>query len=74
MTVTANWNGAIADWNTPADWSDGIVPNDTNTVATLGDAGAYIASRLAERSSRSSLRRRHVHTPPHNSAREGNPA
>ena len=39
--VTATWNGATADWNTPADWSDGIVPNDTNTDVFLVGSGAY---------------------------------
>src|SRR5438034_1200855 len=34
--VNALWNGATADWNTPADWSDGIVPDISNTDVTAG--------------------------------------
>src|SRR5271165_5287683 len=39
--VTATWTGATADWNTPSDWLDSIVPNDSNTEALLGGSGAY---------------------------------
>ena len=39
--VNASWNGATADWNTPSDWLDDIVPNNANTDVTLGGSGAY---------------------------------
>ena len=41
IPVSESWNGATADWDTPTDWSDNVVPNDTLTDATLGGAGAY---------------------------------
>ena len=34
IPVSESWNGATADWNTPTDWSDNVVPNDTLTDAT----------------------------------------
>jgi hypothetical protein len=43
-TVTATWNGATADWNTPTDWSGGIVPDDGNTDVLLAGAGTYTIS------------------------------
>jgi hypothetical protein len=45
--TSANWKGATADWNTPADWSDGIVPNNSTTNVTIGAAGAYTLSIAA---------------------------
>ena len=41
IPASESWNGATADWNTPTDWSDNVVPNDTLTDATLGGVGAY---------------------------------
>ena len=46
-TVNASWNGATADWNTPADWSDDIVPNTSNSDVTLDSSGAYTISIAA---------------------------
>src|SRR5579863_8319428 len=39
--LQVTWNGATADWNTAADWSNGVVPNDSGTDATLGGTGGY---------------------------------
>ena len=39
--ASESWNGTTADWSTPADWSDNVVPDDTLTDATLGGVGAY---------------------------------
>ena len=41
IPASESWNGATADWSTPTDWSDNVVPNDTLTDATLGGVGAY---------------------------------
>jgi hypothetical protein len=43
-TVNVTWNDSTADWNTPGDWSDGIVPNNISTNATLDSSGDYTVS------------------------------
>jgi hypothetical protein len=42
--VTAIWTGTTADWNTPADWNDEVVPDNFNTDVKLSVSGAYTVS------------------------------
>lgn len=39
--LQVSWNGSTADWSTSADWSSGVVPNDSGTDATLAGTGGY---------------------------------
>src|SRR5580700_3723844 len=44
---TANWTVNTGDWNTPGDWSDNTVPNDSSTDVTIGGSGTYTLSIAA---------------------------
>ena len=39
-----SWIGGSADWNTPADWSSGVVPNSASDAVVLPGSSAYTVS------------------------------